>query len=50
MAEDHVAPSRPSGERETAPQSPYETSDVVTGIVVLAVGLVLTFGVAYGLA
>lgn len=46
---DHVAPSVPSGERETAPQSPFNTRQVAVGFVVLAVGLALTFGLAYGL-
>lgn len=50
MSEDHVAPEIPSGDRETAPQSAFESSAVITGVVVLLVGLALTFGVAYGLA
>lgn len=50
MAEDHVEPAIPSGERSTAPQSPYDTRDVAIGFVVLAIGLALTFGVALALA
>lgn len=50
MSEDHVAPEIPSGDRETAPQSPFDSSAVVTGVIVLVVGLALTFGLAYGLA
>lgn len=50
MSEDHAEPSIPSGERTTAPQSPYETREVAIGFVVLAVGLLLTFGIALPLA
>lgn len=32
-------------ERTTAPQSPYSAKDVAAGVVVLAVGLVVTFAV-----
>lgn len=49
MTEEHVEPSLPAGERETAPQSPYELRDVGVGVVVLVIGLLLTFGLAYGL-
>ncbi|MEF8774199.1 MAG: hypothetical protein V5A23_02490 [Halobacteriales archaeon] len=49
MTEDHVEPSLPTGERETAPQSPYEMREVGIGIVVLVIGLILTFGLAYGM-
>jgi hypothetical protein len=41
----------PAGEpplRSTAPQSDYTSRDVGVGIAVLAVGLVLTFGLALG--
>jgi len=52
MAEHHeveepdVQPALPRTERSTAPQSEFTMRQVGTGIVVLAVGLVLTFGVA----
>lgn len=44
--EPDVEPAIPAGERSTAPQSEFTMRDVGTGIVVLAVGLVLTFGLA----
>ena len=37
-------------ERTTAPQQDYSTSQVTTGLVVLVVGLILTFGLAFALA
>ncbi|PSP85251.1 hypothetical protein BRC83_03290 [Halobacteriales archaeon QS_1_68_17] len=47
---EHVElPSREPPLRSTAPQSDYTMSHVATGFVVLAVGLVLTFGVALAL-
>lgn len=52
MAEDHevdepdVQPDLPERVRRTAPQSEYTMGDVGTGLAVLAVGLVLTFGLA----
>jgi hypothetical protein len=52
MAEDHdteepdVTPEIPSGDRSTAPQSDYDTGQVLRGFGVLVVGLVLTFGIA----
>lgn len=55
MADDHaeeepdVAPEIPDGERSTAPQSEYDTQQVLRGLAVLVVGLVLTFGVALAL-
>jgi hypothetical protein len=47
MTADHLEPSVPAGERETAPQSPYDRSQGAVGVVGLAVGLALTFGLAY---
>jgi hypothetical protein len=47
--EPDVRPRLPSGERITAPQSEYTLRDVGSGFAVLAVGLVLTFGVALAL-
>lgn len=41
-------PSREPPLRSTAPQSEYTTRDVGVGFAVLAVGLVLTFGLALG--
>jgi len=41
-----VQPELPASERSTAPQSDYGMGDVGVGFVVLAVGLVLTFGLA----
>jgi hypothetical protein len=52
MAEDHdaeepdVQPELPERVRRTAPQSEYELRDVWTGLAVLAVALLLTFGLA----
>lgn len=45
-AEPSVAPAIPEGDRSTAPQSDYDTSDVLRGLGVLLVGFVLTFGIA----
>lgn len=45
-----VSPDLPSGDRSTAPQSDYSTRQVAVGAVVLAVGLVATFGLALALA
>jgi hypothetical protein len=41
-----VEPELPREERSTAPQSEYGLRDVGVGLVVLAVGLVATFGLA----
>lgn len=43
-------PSREPPLRSTAPQSDFTFSQVTTGFLVLAVGLVLTFGIALVLA
>lgn len=42
----HDEPEEPTGiwARSTAPQSPFTTSQVATGLVVLVVGLVVAFG------
>lgn len=37
-------------ERTTAPQQDYNMSDVTTGLAVMVVGLILTFGLAFALA
>lgn len=63
MADDHhdeerqdydpESPSPPDREpprRSTAPQSDYTIGQVIFGFAVLLVGLVLTFGLAFGLA
>jgi hypothetical protein len=43
-------PEREPPLRSTAPQSDYAMGQVALGFVVLVVGLVLTFGVAFALA
>lgn len=43
-------PARRPPLRSTAPQSAYTTSQVGTGLVVLLVGVALTFGLAIALA
>jgi len=63
MADDHQdeerqdydpeSPSPPDREpprRSTAPQSDYTMGQVIFGFAVLLIGLVLTFGLAFGLA
>jgi hypothetical protein len=42
--EPEVGPDLPARDRSTAPQSEYSGREVAVGIVVLAVGLALTFG------
>ena len=44
-----VQPTLPKAERTTAPQSEYTMGQVGTGLAVLVVGLVLTFGLALAL-
>ena len=48
MTQEDVDAAEPSGiwARTTAPQSDFTTTAVGEGLVVLAVGLVLTFGLA----
>jgi hypothetical protein len=46
VEEPDVAPELPPNDRSTAPQSEYELAQVLRGLAVLAVGLVLTFGLA----
>ena len=46
VEEPDVQPDLPETERTTAPQSEYTTGQVATGVAVLVVGLVLTFGLA----
>lgn len=41
-----VQPAIPAGDRSTAPQSEYSLRDVGVGVVVLAAGLAVTFGLA----
>jgi hypothetical protein len=51
MTDDH-GHDHPESEgivRTTAPQQPFDTRGVGIGFLVLAVGLVLTFGLALGL-
>lgn len=45
----HEHPEPEGIERTTSPQQPFGTRDVGIGFLVLAVGLVLTFGLALGL-
>ena len=53
MADDHhveepeVTPDLPAAERVTAPQSAFSTRQVAVGLVVLLVGLALTFGLGF---
>lgn len=47
--QDHVYPAIPAGHRTTAPQSAYTNRTVAIGFGVLAVGLLLTFGLALAL-
>lgn len=48
MSDDHD--SEPAEGRVTAPQQEYGMSEVLTGFVVLAVGLVVTMGLPLALA
>lgn len=49
MADDHHDPEPEGPERRTAPQQDYGMHEVGIGVAILAVGLVLTFGLAFGL-
>lgn len=44
--EDHIGPALPTGDRTTAPQSAFTMRQVGIGFAVLAVGLLLTVGLA----
>lgn len=44
-----VEPGLPRGDRSTAPQSEFGSREVAIGLAVLAVGLLLTFGLALAL-
>lgn len=46
---EHAHPERQELQRVTAPMQTYSMSQVGMGLAVLVVGLVLTFGLAFGL-
>lgn len=48
--DDHVAPNLPKADRTTAPQSPYSNRQIAVGILVLVVGVAVTFGLGLVLA
>jgi hypothetical protein len=50
MADDHGHGEPDEDARVTSPMQEYGSGQVMTGVAVLAVGLVLTFGVALALA
>lgn len=47
---DPTAPARDPPLRSTAPQSDYNSAQIVTGLVIFAVGLALTFAVPFVIA
>ena len=49
MTDDHGHDEPDEDERVTSPMQAYDSGQVVTGIAVLAVGLLATFGVALAL-